>query len=72
MHKLVVRVDADLRIAKDGKYLYLVDVVDIARKLSLDKASKCPLAVIGNCEIIDSSECESGDVFWWERKRVKQ
>lgn len=35
-------------------FLYAVNVVDIWRKGSLQNAHKCPLSVVGECEIIDS------------------
>jgi hypothetical protein len=70
MHKLVVRVNDMLQLKPDGEHLYAVDVVDIARKGSLDRAHKCPLAVVGECEIIDDAGSGS-DVSFWERKRVR-
>lgn len=70
MHKLVCRVDDSLTIAKDGQHLYAVDVCDIYRTGSLDKAHKCPLSVVGECEIIDGGTVQDDDLFW-ERKRVK-
>lgn len=70
MHKLVVRVDEKLNITPDGKLLYAVGVVDIYRKGSLDKAHKCPLDWLGECEIIDGGTVDGNDLFW-ERQRVK-
>jgi ribosome-associated protein YbcJ (S4-like RNA binding protein) len=68
MHKLVVSVDDDMEICATGQYLYAVDVVDIARKLSLSAASKCPLSVVGECEIVGDSGNGIEQSFW-ERKR---
>lgn len=66
MYKLVVRVDDDLKISESGHYLYAVDIADIWKKRSLDKASKCRLSVHDDCEIIG---CGSNlDDLWWERK----
>ena len=70
MHKLVVNVDEVMNITKDGKYLYAVDVTDIYRTGSLDSASKCPLSVIHDCEIIDGGTVQGNDLFW-ERPRQK-
>ncbi len=70
MHKLVVRVNDDMEITTTGKYMYAIDVVDIARKLSLDTASKCPLSVVGECEIIDDAG-NGIERSFWERKKVK-
>lgn len=70
MYKLVCRVDDNLAITKDGKYLYAVDACDIFSKGSLDKAHKCPLSVIDDCEIIDGGTVDGNDLFW-ERKRIK-
>lgn len=70
MYKLVVRVNEMLQLKLDGEHLYAVDVVDIARKGSLDRAHKCPLSVVGECEIIDDAGSGS-DVSFWERKRVR-
>lgn len=69
MHKLVVSVDKDFNIVRDGDYLYAVDVADIARKLDLQKAFKCRLESCGECEIID---CQSNlNDLWWERPKMK-
>jgi hypothetical protein len=70
MHKLVVRVDDNLCIAKNGKHLYAVDVCDIYRNGLLSKAHKCPLSVVGECEIIDGGTVDDDDLYW-ERKRQK-
>lgn len=70
MYKLVCRTDDRLEITKDGQHLYAVDVCDIYRKGSLSKAHKCPLSVIGECEIIDGGTVWDGDLFW-ERKMAK-
>jgi len=70
MYKLVVRVDDMLQVKPHGDYLYAVDVVDIARQVSLQRAHKCPLSVVGECEIIDDAGSGS-DVSFWERKRVR-
>jgi hypothetical protein len=67
MHKLVVGVDDNLEISATGQHLYAVDVVDIARKLSLSAASKCPLSVVGECEIVGDSGNGLEQSFW-ERK----
>lgn len=40
MYKLICRTDDRLTITKDGEYLYAVDVADIYRAGSLDKAHK--------------------------------
>ena len=70
MYKLVCRADDRMTITKDGQYLYAVDVCDIYRKGSLNKAHKCPLSVVGDCEIIDGGTVDDDDLFW-ERKRAK-
>jgi len=70
MYKLVCRTDDRMTITKDGQYLYAVDVCDIYRKGSLDKAHKCLLSVVGECEIIDGGTVDDNDLFW-ERKRAK-
>ncbi len=70
MYKLVVRVDAAMQIDQNGDYLFAVDVNDIARKQSLDKAFKCPLHVVGECEIISDAGNGIEDSFW-ERERVR-
>jgi hypothetical protein len=70
MYKLICRTDDRLTITQDGEYLYAVDVTDIYRKGSLGKAHKCPLSVVGECEIIDGGTVADDDLFW-ERKRVK-
>jgi hypothetical protein len=70
MYKLICRTDDRLTITQDGEYLYAVDVTDIYRKGSLSKAHKCPLSVVGECEIIDGGTVDDDDLFW-ERKRVK-
>ena len=67
MYKLVCRVNDRLMITKDGEYTYAVDVSDIFRKGSLDKAHKCLLSVIDDCEIIDGGTVDDDDLFW-ERK----
>lgn len=69
MYKLVVRVNDMLQLNPDGEHLYVVDVVDIARSGSLDRAHKWPLSLVGDCEIID--DAGDGSVSFWERKRVR-
>ncbi len=70
MHRLVIRVDDDFCVTKNGEHLYVVCVCDIYRKGSLDKAFKCPLSVVGECEIIDGGTVDENDLYW-ERKRDK-
>lgn len=70
MYKLICRTDDRLTITEDGEYLYAVGVTDIYRTGSLDKAHKCPLSVVGECEIIDGGTVDNNDLFW-ERKRIK-
>jgi hypothetical protein len=70
MHKLVVRVNDDLVVDKGGRHLYAVDVCDIYRQNSLGRAHKCPLSVVGECEIIDGGTVDDNDLYW-ERKRQK-
>ena len=69
LYKLICRGDSALNITKDGQYLFAVSVDDIYRKESLAEAHKCPLSVIGDCEIIDGGTAEDNDLFW-ERDRV--
>ena len=64
MYKLIVRVDDRLRVSESGNELYAVCVVDIAKQSSLDKAHKCRLSVIGDCEIIDGGTVQHNDLFW--------
>lgn len=71
MYKLVVNVDEHLEINPFGKYLYAVDVTDIYRSGSLYSASKCPLSVINDCEVIDGGTVDGNDLFW-ERPCVKE
>ena len=67
MYRLVVRVDDDLCVNKTGNHLYAVDVSDIYRRGSLEKAFKSPLSVVGECEIIDGGTVDDNDLYW-ERK----
>lgn len=71
LYKLVVKVNADSKIDPKGEFVYAVDVTDIARKGSLDKAHKCPLSVVGECEIIDCGGSQES-VLFWERPRAKK
>lgn len=61
MYKLICKVNDELKIDKDGKYLYAIGVVDIYRKQDLQESHKCSLSVIDECEIVDSVDC------FWER-----
>ena len=71
MYKLVVRVDDNFCIAMTGNYLYAVDVCDIYRKGLLSKAHKCPLSVVGECEIIDGGTVDEDDLFWERERETK-
>lgn len=68
MYKLVCGVDDRMTITKDGRHLYAVDVCDIYRKVSLDKAHKYQLEAVSECEIVGGGSVEGGDLFW-ERER---
>lgn len=67
MYKLVVLVDDNCKISPQGKWLYCVDVTDIARS-GIEKAFKCPLTVIDACEIIDDAS-DGIERAFWERKK---
>lgn len=69
MYKLVMEVDNDLKLTKGGEYLYAVDISD-AYRFGFDRAHKCCLSVIIECEIINGSKEGVGDLFW-ERPRLK-
>lgn len=71
MYKLVVRVDHARNVTPNGDRLYAVDVIDIARRGTLERAFMCMLECVGECEIIDSDTSVSDECFW-ERKRVKR
>lgn len=64
LYTLVCRSDDRLHITPDGKYLYAVDVADIYRKGSLDKAHKCLLSVLGECEIVEGGTVDGNDLHW--------
>lgn len=69
MYKLICRVDKQRLVTPDGEYLFAVDVTGIYLNGSLQDAHKCPVSVLGDCEIIDGGTVGNDDLFW-ERKRV--
>ncbi len=68
MYKLVMKVNAMRQLSCDGEHLYAVDVADIARQRSLDRAHKCTMCAVGECEIIGDAGSGS-DLSFWERPR---
>jgi hypothetical protein len=71
MHKLVVFVDDNVSVTRHGKHLYCVDVADIWKSGSLQRAHKCRLDSVGEFEILDGlSRGVSGNLqTWYERPK---
>lgn len=70
MYKLVFRFNDDLQRDPKGRRQYAVDVADIHRQGSIDKAHKCRVQDVSNWEVIDDAGPGGGET-WWERPKRK-
>lgn len=71
MYKIVFRVDDFLSPDRNGSHLYAFEVSDMSIPgKSIEKVHKCPLSVLGDCEIVADNYRNPQESFW-QRKRNK-